>query len=578
MGTHSEGLDIKQVHITVDMTDRTIEETSVPAGYEYLSGRGLISKTLLDEVDPTCHPLSPANRLIFAPGMFAGTFLSSCNRLSAGAKSPLTGGIKEANSGGGAAFMLGKLGIRALKITGAPKETDKLTGLRITKDGVSFEDLTDLKQKGTYEATALLKKRFGEKTCIISIGPAGEMRMAAACVDVTDMEGEPCRNLGRGGLGAVMGSKGLKAVIIDDEDTEPLSKHSGEAKGIIKEFAKMLREHPVTGEMFPKFGTAMTLLNVNGLGGLPTRNFSSGRYGKAEEIGGQRLNEIITERGGMTAHACMPGCVIRCSNKYSDKAGRHKVGSIDFETICLMGSNLDLSDYDQIAELNLRCNDIGIDTIETGVALGVLCEAGALRFGDYEGILAAVEAVGKGEPLGRLLGAGAAACGKAYGLTRVPVVKNQGMAAYDPRVIKGMGVTYAMSPMGADHTAGNAITLEAEHTDPEGKVPLVRGLHVNTVVYDSLGVCIFTGRVMNSNTHFLERMLKALWGWEITIGELRHMAEEALSRELEFNRRAGFTSALDRLPDFMYTEKLPPNGMTYDIPDDETEKVYDFQG
>ncbi|MFW5769220.1 MAG: aldehyde ferredoxin oxidoreductase C-terminal domain-containing protein [Spirochaetota bacterium] len=576
MGTHSEGIDINQVHITVDMTDRTIEETPVPAGYEYLSGRGLISKTLLDEVDPTCHPLSPANPLIFAPGMFAGTYLSSCNRLSAGAKSPLTGGIKESNSGGVAAFMLGKLGIRALKLTGASGDTDKLAGLRISKEGVSFEDLTELKGKGTYETTALLRKRFGEKTCIISIGSAGEMLMAAACIGVTDMEGEPCRNLGRGGLGAVMGSKGLKAIIIDDTGTEPLSKHSGEAKTIIKEFAKMLREHPVTGEMFPKFGTAMTLLNVNGLGGLPTRNFTSGRYEKAEEIGGPRLYEIITERGGMPAHACMPGCVIRCSNKYSDKAGRHMVGSIDFETICLMGSNLDLSDYDQIAELNLRCNDIGIDTIETGVALGVLCEAGALRFGDFEGILSAVEAVGKGEPLGRLLGAGAAACGKAYGLTRVPVVKNQGMAAYDPRVVKGMGVTYAMSPMGADHTAGNAITLEAEHTDPEGKVPLVRGLHVNTVVYDSLGVCIFTGRVMNSNPHFLERMLKALWGWEITIEELRHMAEEALNRELEFNRRAGFTSAHDRLPGFMYTEKLPPSGMTYDIPVDETEKVYDF--
>jgi aldehyde:ferredoxin oxidoreductase len=373
-----------------------------------------------------------------------------------------------------------------------------------------------------------------------------------------------------------MGSKGLKAIIIDDDATEPLSKRSDEAKAIIKEFAGMLREHPVTGEMFPKFGTAMTLLNVNGLGGLPTRNFSSGRYEKAEEIGGPRLNEIITERGGMAAHACMPGCVIRCSNRYADKAGKHLVGSIDFETVCLMGANLDISDFDQIAELNLRCNDIGIDTMETGVALGVLCEAGALRFGDYQGILRAVEAVGKGEPLGRLLGAGAAACGKAYGVTRVPVVKNQGMAAYDPRVIKGMGVTYAISPMGADHTAGNAITLEAEHTDPEGKVPLVRNLHVQTVVYDSLGVCLFTGRVMNSNTHFLERMLKTLWGWEVTIEELRKMAKEALERELEFNRRAGFTPAHDRLPDFMYTEKLEPNGMAYDIPSDETGRLYDF--
>jgi len=561
--------------VEIELGTGKAAETEVPEPYKNLSGRGLISAMLLDEIDPACDPLGKENMLIFTPGLLAGTLFSSSNRLSAGAKSPLTGGIKEANAGGMAAHQLGKLKIRAIKIKGT-KDLKNLIGIKIDRKGVTFEDLSGLRGKGTYESAALLKDKYGKHCGIMVIGPAGEMKMSTACINVTDKDDEPCRNLGRGGLGAVMGSKGIKAIIIDDSDCPRVDSGNVKAKELTREFAKQLREHPVTGEMFPKFGTVMTLMNVNGLGGLPTRNFSRGEFEHAENLSGQTLNETITARGGMSAHACMPGCVIRCSNRYADKDGNHLVGSVDFETVCLLGSNLELQSLDQVVELNYLCNDIGVDTMETGVALGVLCEAGAVEFGNYESIGQAIESLGKGEGIGQTLGAGAAACGKAYNVTRVPVVKNQGMAAYDPRIVKGMGITYALSPMGADHTAGNAITLEAEHTDPNGKVPLVRDLHINTVVYDSLGVCIFTGRVMNKNTWFLEEMLKALRGWDVTFEELRDMAKAALKREIKFNRLAGIGPEADRLPEFMRTEKLSPNDMVFEIPQEEMEELYNF--
>ena len=566
----------EQIFARIDCGTRKIDESPVPEKYRRLSGRGLTSRLLLEEMDPACHPLSGENILVLAPGLFAGSPFSSSNRLSAGAKSPLTGGIKEANSGGVAAHKLGKLGYRALILTGKPSEKFPSWGLKISKKGISFEDLSDLAGKNSYESAREIKNRFGKNVGCAIIGWAGEMCLSTACIDVTDMEGEPCRNLGRGGLGAVMGSKGIKAIIFDDEGTEPVTKGNSEAMAIIKEFAGMLREHPVTGEKFPMFGTAMTLLNVDGLGGLPTRNFSAGTYEDAEMIGAPKLHDTIEERGGLTAHACMPGCVIRCSNKYVDKKGEPVVGSVDFETICLLGSNIGLSDLDQVAELNLLCNDIGIDTMETGVALGVLCEAGLFEFGDFNSIRDAVRQIGEGTPLGRLLGSGADACGKAYGVTRVPTVKGQGMAAYDPRVIKGMGVTYALSPMGADHTAGNAITLEADHTDPADKVNMVRDLHVNTMLLDTMGVCIFTGRVMLKNLHFIERMLHAMYGWDVTVDELKKEAEQSLLAEVEFNRRAGITEASDDLPHFMRTEKLPPLDMTFEITAAEMKELYNF--
>jgi aldehyde:ferredoxin oxidoreductase len=560
--------------IEIDTTARTISTSEIPENQRLLGGRALTSALICAEVPPTCHSLSGENVLVAAPGLLAGTALSSANRLSAGAKSPLTGGIKESNSGGVVAHKLARLGVKALKIRGRRRPGDPLLGLHITTRGASLLELDHLRGKGTYESARLLRERFGEKAGLMLIGPAGEMRLATACINITDPEGEPCRNLGRGGLGAVMGSKGIKAIIVDDEGVSPAL--TPEVREVIRRFSKALKEHPVTGEKFARYGTTMTLLNVNGLGGLPTRNFSRGSFENAEAIGADTLHDTLERRDGMVSHGCMPGCVIRCSNKYVDEKGEAVVGSLDYETVCLLGSNIGLDSLDAVAALNRLCNDIGIDTMETGVALGVLAEAGLWNFGDAERAKALVQEIGTGTPLGRLIGSGCVACGRAYGVERVPAVKGQGMAAYDPRAIKGMGLTYALSPMGADHTAGNAIVLSVDHLDPDVQMEPVRDLHLKTAVLDSLGLCIFTGRVTLEQTQFVEQMCSALLGWKVSFAELLKLAQSWLLREREFNRQAGFSPAQDRLPRFMYTERLSPNDTVFDVPERDLESFYEF--
>jgi aldehyde:ferredoxin oxidoreductase len=565
-----------QYFLEIDLATRKTIKIDVPDTYKYLGGRGLTSSILADELDPRVHSTGNNNMLVFAPGLFAGSALSSANRLSAGAKSPLTGGIKESNSGGIFAHRLGRLGIRALKIKHSLPESDGLSGVLIKKDSVEFVDLGSLKGKNTYDSARILLERFGKKCGIAVIGPAGEMKLSSACINVNDMEGEVCRNLGRGGLGAVLGSKGLKAIILDDTGYGNPFAGNKKAASAVKKFASLLKDHPVTGEKFAKFGTVMTLLNVNSLGGLPTRNFSAGEFEGAEDIGAEKLRNTILDRGGLTAHACMPGCVIQCSNKYVDKKGDPLVGSLDYETVCLMGSNLGLSNLDLVAELNLLCNQIGIDTMETGAALGVMAEAGLAGFGDFESFRNLLNEVAAGSPLGRIIGSGAAVCGKVFGVERVPTVKSQAMAAYDPRAIKGMGITYAVSTMGADHTAGNAITLAVDHLDPTVQLDPVRDLHIDYMVLDSLGMCIFTGRVSLGDYTVIEEIFEAFTGKEIRFRDLQETAKRCLMIERKFNNAAGIDAAADTIPEFMRTEKLKPHASVFDIDEQEIGSFYNF--
>lgn len=563
--------------IHVDLNTRTWGQGQLPQQYQRLGGRALTSRIVADEVDPQVNALSSENLLVLAPGLLAGTALSSANRLSAGAKSPLTGTIKESNCGGVVAHKLGRLGIGAIKLSGTARSEGALIGIRVTRDGVTFEDLSDLKGMDTYTATDALLERYGRKAGVLVIGPAGENRMLTACINVNDPEGEPCRNLGRGGLGAVMGSKGVKAIIIDDAGTKPSVAQPDNLKATIRAYVQALREHPVTGERFAMYGTAATLTGVNALGGLPTKNFRTGVFDNADRIGGERLHETIKSRGGQFAHSCMPGCVIRCSNKYVDADGNPVVGSVDYETLCLMGSNLGLGDLDQVAELNRLCNEIGIDTIETGATLGVLADSGFFDFGDFEKIKELVLEISAGSPIGRIIGSGAASCGRVFGAERIPTVKNQAMAAYDPRTIKGMGLTYAQSPMGADHTAGNAIVLDVDHSDPSVQLAPVRDLNIKTTVLDAMGLCIFTARVTLANTELIEQMVRGVHGWDASFDDLMDLAKSTLLLERNFNTRAGFTREDDRLPRFMRTEKLPPHNGVADVPEETIDRFYDWQ-
>lgn len=555
--------------IRVNMKTQEITERPLPESYIGLGGRGLTSKIIFDEVSPDCDPLGPLNKLIMAPGILGGTSLSSSGRLSVGAKSPLTGGIKESNAGGNAAAKLARLDIAAI-IVEQSADNGNIFVLVIANEEIKLVQANDLKGLGNYELVKKLRGQYGDKTGIISIGTAGELGLAAAGVAVTDMEGEPSRFSGRGGLGAVMGSKGLKAVIINDEGRSKLQLEDEEKfTELAREIHNELKEN-ATIQGYGKYGTAGLLDLVNELGALPTKNFSQGRFDGAAKINGEALYQTITQRGGKgkPTHACMPGCLIKCSNVYPDENGEVVVAPVEYETIGLLGSNCEIDDLDAIARLNYLCNDQGIDTIEIGAALGVAMEAGVIPFGDAEKAEKAVAEISQGTVLGRLLGNGAALTGRILGISRVPAVKGQAMPSYDPRGVKGNGVTYVTSPMGADHTAGNNVRGKNQHL-AEGQIENSFNAQVLMAAYDSLGLCIFLGAVLNQKLDYVRQLVAAKIGSELPGDYMTRLGKSVLQVELGFNAKAGFTSAQDRLPSYMSSERLSPNNLVFDVPYEE---------
>jgi aldehyde:ferredoxin oxidoreductase len=520
--------------------------------------------------------LGPFNKLLFTPGLLVGHMLSSCDRLSVGGKSPLTGGVKESNAGGTTALKLTHLGIKALIIEGAPTG-DGWWHVHLSKEGGRFEPADDLVGLGVYESAERLLDRFGPKVGLALIGPGGEMRMASAGIQNLDKDRDPARIAARGGLGAVMGAKRLKAIVIDASDGEKPPIVDPELyRDAAKRYTKALMAHPQT-TVYAEVGTAAMTMMCNAHGGLPTRNFSAGEFERAESVSGEVMRELILARGGEgeTTHACMPGCTIRCSNCFAGPDGTKITSPVEYETIGLLGSNLDIDSLDTIARLNREINDLGLDTIEVGAALGVAAEADLMDFGDGERALELVDEIRNGTPLGRVLGQGAATVGKVFGVTRVPAVKGQAISAYDPRAIKGTGVTYATSPQGADHTCGLTIRAQVDHLDPQGQAAVSLTAQLNMAGYDVLGACVFAGFGYGAAPGAVRDLLKGRYGWDLGEEVLQALGREALLLERAFNQAAGFTAADDRLPEWMTTEPLPPHNAVFDVPDEDLDGVFD---
>jgi aldehyde:ferredoxin oxidoreductase len=558
------------VFLRVNLNSGSIQTQDIPEVYTRYGGRGLIARLLLDEVDPGCDPLGPNNMLVFAPGLLAGTAVSSTGRLSIGAKSPLTGGIKEANVGGNAGDKLGRLGIKAILVEGLASRDD-LVLLHVNSQEAKLLPASEIKGLGTYATASSLQSRFGADVGILAVGPAGEMGMRGAGVAVTDdLFGQPGRLAARGGLGAVMGNKGLKAIILDDSDTKALPLHDPETfSEASRRFARELIESPKTGRQgsMHNFGTAAIMNAVQEIGALPTRNFSLGRFSGKEQIGPERLREVILERGGKVGQRCMAGCVIQCCNMFVDPEGEPIVSTLQFETLALMGSNLEIDDLDQIAHLNRTCNDLGLDSIEMGATLGIAMEAGLAPFGDSEAASRLLQEVAEGTPLGRILGNGAQIAGQVLGAARIPVARGQAFPGYDPRALKGNGVTYATSAMGADHTAGNTIGARAtsDPLSPEGKGELSRELQRVAAMLDMTGLCLFARPPILADPELMVTLLNSRYGWTWDVEDLVQAEDEVLQMEREFNHRAGFTPAHDRLPEIFSNEPLPPHDAVFDV-------------
>jgi aldehyde:ferredoxin oxidoreductase len=567
--------------------DHPPKAVTEPIGdYAGFGGRGMTSAVVAKEVPPLCHPLGAENKLVIAPGLLSGSAAAMSGRISVGCKSPLTGGIKEANSGGQAAQVLGRLGYAAIVLEGKPAE-DKLYKLVVNKDGVEILPADDLKMLGNYDAVEKLTAEYGDKICCLSIGQAGEMKLGAATVACTDMELRPSRHAGRGGVGAVMGSKGIKAIVLDDSGLSMRSpKDSDKFKEANKAFVAGLKQHPVTGQGLPAYGTNVLTNVVNEAGGYPTYNFKTGRFDKAAAISGETQAETETARGGKATHGCHRGCVIRCSGTYMDKDGHYLTKQPEYETVWAHGGNCGIDDLDSIAMLDRLDDDFGLDTIEMGATIGVAMDAGLAEFGDAAKAIELVKEVGKGTPLGRILGSGAGVTGKVFGVERVPVVKNQSMPAYDPRAVQGMGVTYATSTMGADHTAGYAVTANimgvggsVDALKPEGQIELSRNLQIATAAIDSTGMCLFIAfAILDQEETFqaLIDMINSFHGLNFTGDDVTEMGKKILKMERDFNERAGFGPKDDRLPAYFQQEQLAPHNITFQVNDADLDTMFDF--
>jgi len=565
--------------LRVDMSQLQAHWEPVPAVYERLAGRALIAKLLLEEIPATCDALGPHNKLIITPGLLGGAIVTTAGRLSIGGKSPLTGGVKEANAGGTAGDNLGKLGIKAIVIEGQARRGG-LHLLHLKGETAELLPAEDLRGLGTYATSDRLQEKYGAGCTVISIGQAGEYLMTGASIAVTGEKDQRSNHAARGGLGAVMGSKGLKAIVVDKAAGKVIPfADLALFKTASQAFSRKLIDDPKLGLQGSQhlYGTASIVAAVNEIGSLPTRNFSNGNFEGYENLKGEHLREVTLEREGKVGTRCMAGCTIACRNQYVDEAGEPIVATLQYETIALVGSNLGLDDLDKVAVLNHMCNDFGLDTIETGAALGVALEAGLAQFGDFEGILALLKQVGEGTVLGRLLGCGAVTTGRVLGVRRVPATLGQAMPGYDPRSLKGNGVLYATSPQGADHTAGNAFGARKE-VNPlavQGQKELSLRLQIIAAMLDSTGLCLFARPPVIADPQLMVDMINGIYGWGWTKEDLDRFNREVLRNELEFNRRAGITAADYRIPEYMREEPLAPHNAVFDIPDADLDTVFE---
>ncbi len=573
--------------LRVNMTDLTAKYEDPPEKYALWGGRGFTSAVVFNEVLPTCHPLGPLNKLVIAPGWVSGTAAPTSGRTSFGGKSPLTGTIKESNAGGLSSQKIARLGLKGIIVEGLPKEAGKWWTLKINKDGATFLPADDIAGKGMYEVCKILGEKHG-KVAIIGIGPAGEMKLTNAGICVNDTENTAGRYAGRGGLGAVMGSKGLKAIVIDDTGGPGVAIANKELfdQGR-KKMADSSRQHALTKKdgALNTYGTAVLVNILNEAGGFPTRNFTSGRFEQAAQISGEAINAGVKERGGVgrVGHPCHPGCIIQCSNIWPKPDGSFHVSVQEYESVWSLGADCGIGNLDDTGDLIWLCNDIGLDTIEAGNTIAIAMEGGLLKFGDAAGAKKLLAEVRTGSPLGRIIGNGGAFTARALGVTRVPAVKGQCMPAYEPRAVKGIGIVYATSTMGADHTSGYTIAPEllsvGGKVDPfaVSKADLARAFLATTAFLDASGYCLFNAFHILDIPSGMEGMVESaagVLGTDWKVEDITKIGMEILKMERAFNAAAGFTAAHDRLPDFMTYEKLPPHNTVFDVSNEELDKVY----
>ncbi|MCL2122422.1 MAG: aldehyde ferredoxin oxidoreductase [Clostridiales bacterium] len=523
-----------------------------PEKYRFYGKRGLVDRFLFDEVPPQCDPLGPENKLVICTGVFAGTAFPEAGRISAGGKSPLTGTIKESSAGGMIGPRMAEHEIKLISLEDKPKDDAGWKIIHIDGEGqLSLIDATEYLGLGTYEFSEKMLERFSRDAGVMVIGPAGEMLYRSAAIMVSEFRtGHTCRAAGRGGLGALMGSKKIKGMVIEKAVKKPEFDYADKERfeTARKRYVDAVKNSP-PALRFRDVGST-NMMDVTGpLGFVPYKNFSGLPLPEEHRASftSKDWKEAVVAYGGKTAIICHPGCVILCSNVVKGKDGEFITAGLEYESVAMLGPNLGIFDYYRTAKFDFECDDIGLDCIETGCALGVCMEAGKISWGDADGVDALFDEMRRGTEFGKLLGAGTEVIGKALGVTRIPVVKGQGLAAYDPRGLKGYGITYSVSTQGADHTWGALANPAA--TDDE--IPdLVFNSIIDTTIRNDF-LCSFGSPPFREDPKIMEELYAGVFGGEWTVEKLREIAFETIKIERMFNEAAGFTDADDRLPEFM---------------------------
>ncbi len=561
--------------LRINLSDRSFKFESL--NYElakmYLGGRGLGSKYFTNEVDPSVDPFSPENKLILATGPLTGTYGAANGRYMMITKSPLTGTIACSNSGGYFPSELKYAGIDMVIIEG---KADKPAYITIYNDEVSIKDASEIWGKTVDEVEDYLRTTFHRDAKIAAIGPAGEKGVLFAAV-MNDKH----RAAGRSGVGAVMGSKNLKAVAVRGTGGVPIAKREAYREAAFESY-KALKSAPVTSAGLPTYGTAVLVNIINNEGLLPTRNFQDDVFEDADKISGETMAKTILKRN----KGCM-ACAIGCARVTQIVDPRFQSSEIgegpEYETIFALGSDCGVGDLNAITEANYLCNKYGMDPISAGATVacamemfekGIIPEEDIgmpLKFGDAEAMVKMIELAGKKEGFGAKLALGSYRLAEMYGAPEYSMtVKKQEFPAYDGRVAQGMALEYATSNRGACHVRGYLISPEIlgipEKLDPhttENKAWWAKAFQDVTAVVDSVGVCLFT--TFGININHIQQMFDAATGLEYTADDLLKAGERIYNLERLFNLKAGIDPKEDTLPKRILEEPVkqgPGSGLT----------------
>jgi aldehyde:ferredoxin oxidoreductase len=552
--------------LRVDLTNEEIKTEKIVGDdvKNYLGGRGLASKILYDEIDPKVDPLSPENKLIYATGLLTGTAASTGGRYMVVTKGPLTGTIASSNSGG---FFGAELRFSGNDIIIFEGKAKRPLYLSIKGEEVELKDASNLWGKTVYETTDLLIEEAGDKNARVScIGPAGENLVKFAAI-----MNEKDRAAGRTGVGAVMGSKNLKAVVVK-ADEKQVEYFKDEMMKVVRKQTKMLKEDGVTGEGLPALGTKVLDNIINSTGLYPVNNFQDGgTFADVDEVSG----EALVEKGYLQSNKGCYGCPIRCARDTKLPNGQQGEGP-EYESGWAFGADCGVNDLNAITEANFLCNDLGMDTITAGTTIACameLYEKGyidkdelengpELKFGSSESIIYYTEKMAYRKGLGDKLAEGSYRLADSKGQPELSMsVKKQELPAYDPRGVQGQGLNYVTSNRGGCHVRGYMISPEVlgapEKLDPqelEGKAGWVKTFQDLTAVIDSVGMCLFTSFALGLDDY--REIVNAGTQFEYSSESLLETGERIYNLERQFNLEAGILPEEDKLP-ARFDEPLP---------------------